>query len=62
MLRACLKVKRSRLEAAYRAIRKLAPVSHAAHSNVRSSMQGPLGSMSVNLIGLPHVRHGSDVV
>ena len=44
------------------AIKKLAPVSHTAHSNVRSSMQGPLGSMSVNRIGLPHVRHGNDVV
>ena len=43
------------------AIKKLAPVSQAAHSNVRSSMQGPLGSMSVNFIGLPHVGHGSDV-
>jgi hypothetical protein len=44
------------------AIKKLAPVSHAAHSNVRNSMQAPLGSMSVSRIGLPHVRHGSDVV
>jgi hypothetical protein len=25
------------------AIKRLAPVSHAAHSNVRSSVQGPLG-------------------
>jgi hypothetical protein len=37
-------------------------VSHAAHSNVRSSMQELLGSMSVARIGSPHVRHGSDVV
>jgi hypothetical protein len=37
-------------------------VSQAAHSNVRSSTLGPVGSMSVNFIGLPHVRHGSDVV
>ena len=44
------------------AIRKLAPVSHAAHSNVRSSMQGPQLVDDVNFIGLPHVRHGSDVV
>jgi hypothetical protein len=43
------------------AIKKLAPVSQAGHSNVRSSMQAPLGSMSVNFIGRPHVRHGSDV-
>jgi hypothetical protein len=44
------------------AIKKLAPVSHAAHSNVRNSMQGPLGSINVSFIGLPHVRHGNDVV
>jgi hypothetical protein len=44
------------------AIKKLAPVSHAAHSNVRSSMLWPLGSMSVNFICLSHVPHGSSVV
>jgi len=44
------------------AIKKLAPASHAAHSNVRSSMLGPLGSISVNFIGRPHVTHGSSVV
>jgi hypothetical protein len=43
-------------------IKKLAPVSHAAHSKVRSSTLGPLGSISVNFIGLPHVAHGSSVV
>jgi hypothetical protein len=44
------------------AIKKLAPVSHAAHSKVRRSMLEPLGSMSVNFICLPHVAHGSSVV
>jgi hypothetical protein len=44
------------------AIRKLAPVSHAAHSNVRSSVLEPLGSIRVNFICLPHVEHGSSVV
>src|SRR3984893_16216817 len=43
-------------------IKKLAPEVHAAHSWVRSSMLGPLGSMRVNFIGLPHVGHGSSVV
>jgi hypothetical protein len=43
-------------------IRKLAPVSHAAHSNVRRSMREPLGSISVNFICLPHVKQRSSVV
>jgi hypothetical protein len=44
------------------AIRKLAPASQAAHSNVRSSTLGPLGSISVNFIDRPQVTHGSSVV
>ena len=44
------------------AIKKLAPALHAAHSYVRNSMLGPLGSMSVSFICLLHVGHGSSVV
>jgi hypothetical protein len=43
------------------AIKKLSPELHAAHSYVRSSTLGPLGSMRVSFIGFPQVGHGSSV-
>jgi hypothetical protein len=46
----------------YMAIKKLAPESHGAHSYVRNSTLGPLGSISESFIGLPHMEHGSSVV
>jgi hypothetical protein len=49
-------------KAIYMAIKKLAPESHDAHSNVRNSTLGPLGSISVSFIGLLHMEHGSSVV
>jgi hypothetical protein len=50
------------MRAVYIAIKKLAPASHGAHSKVRSSTLGPLGSITVNFIGLLHMGHGSSVV
>lgn len=36
---------------------KLSVVSHFAHSKVRTSKPGEVGSMQANLMGLPHFKH-----